>query len=173
VTSSLRGLRRTARVAAYRGFYRLPGRWRRRLVRLFKPRFTIGAVVLVHDRDAPDPGRLLLLLQPPGRGWTLPGGLLNRREEGIAAALRELGEETGIRLSAADLVQGVPNAIVHIDGRWIDLVYLARVPADTPLSIDGAEVYEARFHPIDQLPPLTGPTAELLGHFGIGPGKPR
>jgi hypothetical protein len=58
---------------------------------------------------------------------------------------------------------------VHTDGRWIDLVFEAAVPADVAIRVDGAEVYEARFHPIDALPPLSRSTAELLAHFGIGP----
>jgi ADP-ribose pyrophosphatase YjhB (NUDIX family) len=169
VTSTLRGLRQTVRVAAYSTFYRLPSQWRRRVVRLAKPRFTVGAVVLVRDRDATGAGRLLLLRQPPGHGWSLPGGLLNRNELAVDAAARELAEETGIRLLPDELRQGVPNAIVHTDGRWIDLVFDARVPADTPMTVDGAEVYEAMFHPIDALPPLSVPTAKLLAYFGMGP----
>jgi ADP-ribose pyrophosphatase YjhB (NUDIX family) len=169
VTSALRSLGRTARVAGYRSFYRLPARWRRRLVRLVKPRFIIGAVLLIQDRDAAEPGRLLLLRQPPGHGWTLPGGLLNRRERPAEAAARELAEETGIRLAPDELTEGVPNAVVHVNGRWIDLVFRARVPADVTLTVDGAEVYEAAFHPIDGLPPLSAPTARLLAYFGIGP----
>lgn len=156
-------------MVAYRAFYRLPSRWRRRLVRMVKPRFTVGAVVLVRDADAPEPGRLLLLRQPPGRAWSLPGGLLNRHELAVDGAARELAEETGIRLPTGELSEGVPNAIVHIDGRWIDLVFLTRVPADTPVTVDGAEVYEATFHPIDGLPPLTVQTARLLAYFGMGP----
>jgi len=169
VTSALRGLGHTARVAGYRAFYRLPARWRRRLVRLAKPRFTVGAVVLIRDRDAAEPGRLLLLRQPPGYGWTLPGGLLDYGEQPAEAALRELAEEAGIHLTPDELTECVPNAVVHTDGRWIDLVFEARVPADVALRVDGAEVYEARFHPVDALPRLTGPTARLLAVFGLGP----
>jgi ADP-ribose pyrophosphatase YjhB (NUDIX family) len=153
----------------YRTFYRLPSRWRRRLVRLAKPRFTVGAVVLVRAQDAPEPGRLLLLRQPPGHGWSLPGGLLNRGELAAEGAARELAEEVGIRLPPDELTEGVPNAVVHTDGRWIDLVFEARVPADVETAVDGAEVYEAAFHPIDALPPLTVPTARLLAYFGMGP----
>jgi len=169
VTSALRGLSRTARVAWYRWFYRLPARWRRRLVRLAKPRFIVGAVVLLRDRDAPEPGRLLLVRQPPGHRWSLPGGLLNRNEPPAAAAARELAEEVGIRLAPDELVEGTPNAVVHIDGRWIDMVFEGRVPADVAITVDGAEIYEAAFHPIDGLPPVTVPTAQLLAYFGMGP----
>lgn len=162
-------LRGSLRIAAIRTFYRLPARWRRRLVRLATPGFTVGAVVLVRDAQAPVPGRLLLLRQPPGPGWSLPGGLLNRRELPAAGAARELAEETGIELPPDRLQRAVPFAVVHTRGRWIDLVFEATVPGHDAFTVDAAEVHEAAWHPLDGLPRLTQPTARLLAHFGIGP----
>src|SRR2546423_15228920 len=105
-------------------------RWRRRLVRLGTPGYTIGAVVVVRDADAPTPGRVLLLRQPPGPGWSLPGGLLGRGERPAEGAARELVEETGIKLPAQELRPLVPNAVVHTRGRWAAMVVEARVPAE-------------------------------------------
>jgi hypothetical protein len=48
-------------------------------------------------------------------------------------------------------------------------VFVATVEPDTAVDVDGAEVLEAAFHPVDALPPLTVPTANLLGHYGMGP----
>lgn len=163
-------LRTRVMAAAYPLFYRLPHRVRVRLVRLVAPTFTVGAVVLVTDTEAPGTGRLLLLHQPPGRGWSLPAGVLARGETPVEGALRELAEESGIRLRPEQLRQAVPNALVHHHGRWVDLVFEAAVPASrTTLAVDGAEVLEAAWHPIDDLPPLTRPTARLLGCYGMGP----
>lgn len=166
-------LRHRALAAAYPIFYRLPHRARMWLVRRVAPTYTVGAVVLVHDADRPDEtggGRLLLLRQPPGRGWSLPAGLLARGESPVEGALRELAEESGIELVAADLRAAVPNAMVHHRGRWVDMVFEAAVPAaTTPLRVDGAEVWEAAWHDLAALPPLTDPTARLLGYYGIGP----
>jgi ADP-ribose pyrophosphatase YjhB (NUDIX family) len=162
-------VRTRLRAAVYQTFYRLPGRWRRRIVRLFKPTFTVGAVVLAHDADAGEPGRLLLVLQPPGNGWSIPGGLLDRGERPAESAARELAEETGVRVAPQQLEPANPNAIVHLNGNWIDLVFHARVPATETITIDGAEVLEAAWHPVDNLPPLTVPTARLLARYGIGP----
>src|SRR5215831_19786688 len=102
---------RRARAAAYRTAYRIPARWRRRLVRTVMPKYTIGSVILVRDADAPDPGRMLLLRQPPGHGWSLPGGLLDRGEVPVQTAARELYEEAGVKVPAEDLVAMQPNAI--------------------------------------------------------------
>lgn len=157
------------RAAAYGAFYRLPHGVRRRLVRLVVPKYIIGAVTLVHDAEAAPPGRLLLLRQPPGRGWGLPAGLLQRRERPVVGAARELGEESGVWLPPEQLSPAVPNAVVHAKG-WVDMVFELRVPASaTTLRVDGAEVLEAAWYPLDALPPLTAATANLLAYYGIGP----
>jgi len=158
------GLRRLA----YRLFYALPGPARRRLVRTVMARYTVGAVALVRDRGVPE--QLLLLRQPAAPGWSLPAGLLKRGEQPLDGCVRELAEETGVRLSPADLTPAAPNAVVHTRGRWVDFVFEATVQADRiTLAVDGGEVLEARFHPLDNLPPLTVATARLLSAYGIGP----
>jgi ADP-ribose pyrophosphatase YjhB (NUDIX family) len=163
---------RTRLVAiGYGVFYMIPHQWRSRLVRLVWHKYVVGSVVLVFDSEAPQgQDRLLMLRQPPGRGWTLPAGLLERGETPIAGACREAAEETGIEFAEEDLTPATPNAMVHTKGKWVDMVFTARVPASTTeLSVDGAEVWEAFWHPVDDLPTLTHATARLLGHYGIGP----
>ena len=72
-------------------------------------------------------------------------------------------------MPAEELVAMQPNAIVHTSGRWVDCVFEARVPAGVELAVDGGEVLEAAWYRLDALPPLTLPTARLLGTYGIGP----
>ncbi|MFI7597644.1 NUDIX hydrolase [Actinoplanes sp. NPDC049681] len=160
---------RRLRGAAYQAFYRLPHRVRRRIVRLIVPKYLVGAVCIVRDAEAPEPGRLLLLRQPPGRGWGLPAGLLKKAESPAVGAARELREESGVVIDPDELTPAIPNAIVHPKG-WIDTVFLGTVPASTTdLVVDGGEVLEARWFPLDDLPSLTPNTALLLGTYGIGP----
>ena len=150
----------------YRTFYRLPAKLRRKLVRLVAPTYTVGAVVLVRDHT----DRLLLLRQPPGNGWSLPGGMIDRGERPVECAARELAEETGLSVDVGDLSPAVPNAVAHTRGRWVDFVYQVRVdPNHHQLVVDGGEVLEARWCSVEGLPPLTVPTARLLAHFGLGP----
>ncbi|MFG1652015.1 NUDIX hydrolase [Micromonospora sp. NPDC049275] len=161
--------RATGRAIFYQAFYRLPLPVRRRLVKLAVPKYIVGAVTLVRDSEAAGAGRLLMLRQPPGKGWSLPAGLLNRAEPPVVGAARELFEESGIRLPPSRLRPAAPNAIVHAKG-WVDMVFETEVPASTTdLAVDGAEVFEAAWHPLDDLPKLTWPTARLLAYYDIGP----
>jgi 8-oxo-dGTP pyrophosphatase MutT (NUDIX family) len=67
------------------------------------------AIALVEDDDAPGRTTLLLTLRAAGlrahRGqWALPGGRCDEGETSIEAALRELDEELGLALGAADVL---------------------------------------------------------------------
>ena len=162
-------LPRRLRGVAYQTFYRLPHPVRRRIVRLIVPKYLVGAVTIVRDSEAPEPGRLLLLRQPPGRRWGLPAGLLKKAESPAVGAARELAEESGVVIDPDALTPAVPNAIVHPKG-WVDTIFMGSVPASTtPLVVDGGEVLEAGWFPLDDLPPLTPNTALLLGVYGMGP----
>jgi ADP-ribose pyrophosphatase YjhB (NUDIX family) len=164
--------RRSARIRlrrlVYATIFLIPPRTRRRLVRLVLGRYTVGAVALV--RDAEQPVRMLLLRQPRSVGWSLPAGLLRRGERPVDGCARELAEESGIRLRPEDLTPAVPNALVHTSGRWVDVVFEATVAASTvALEVDGGEIIDAGWYPVDNLPPLTPSTARLLSYYGIGP----
>ncbi len=111
---------RRLRKLGFSAFYRLPAGIRRRLVRLVVGKYIVGAVALVRDSGT---GRLLLLRQPPGLGWSLPAGLLQRGERPVEGCARELYEESGIQVPAEELTPAVPNAVVHHRGRWIDVVF--------------------------------------------------
>ncbi|GIF11821.1 NUDIX domain-containing protein [Actinoplanes teichomyceticus] len=161
---------RQVRGLAYQAFYGLPLPVRRRLARTISPKYLVGAVALVRDTEAAEPGRILLLRQPPGRAWGLPAGLLKRGELPAVGAARELHEETGVRIEPGDLRPGNPNAIVHPGGGYVDTVWFGWVPASsTALVVDGGEVLEAAWFPLDDLPRLTWPTQRLLGVYGLGP----
>ncbi|GAA3296436.1 MULTISPECIES: NUDIX hydrolase [Dactylosporangium] len=161
-------MRGRVRALAYRTFYRLPGRWKRRIVRTFQPTYTIGAVAIVRD---PGLTQLLLLRQPPGAGWSLPAGLMDRGETPVQTACRELREETGLEVPVERMRAATPNAIVHTSGQWVDMVFETEVEPGEELVVDAAEILEAAWHRLDNLPPMTVSTSRLLAHYGIGPYK--
>ena len=79
-----------------------PGRVRRWGVWLAEPRFmvTVGAIVVDES------GRVLLLQHEfrTGSGWGIPGGFMEQGEQPLEALRRELREEIGVELEAAELI---------------------------------------------------------------------
>ncbi|MDY7084368.1 MAG: NUDIX domain-containing protein [Actinomycetota bacterium] len=146
----------------------MPSPVRLAVARLVAPKYLVGAVAVIRDAETPEPSRLLLLRQPTKHGWSLPAGLLKRHEPPAVGAARELFEETGVRLDPSDLTPGNPNAIVHPVG-VVDTVWFGSVPASTTeLRVDGGEILEAGWFPVDDLPRLTRNTAQLLARYDIG-----
>jgi len=100
-------------------------------------------MTVVALRDA----RVLLVAQPDGRGWALPGGKRQPREPAAVAAARELREETGIAVAPGTLValderidagpftlrpfllDAAPRrrGPAELPGRWVTLAQLGRM----------------------------------------------
>jgi 8-oxo-dGTP pyrophosphatase MutT (NUDIX family) len=70
---------------------------------------TDGDVLLLHGFDPED--------STAGRWWFTPGGGVEDGETLEAAALRELEEETGLRLDAVAPLPGERTAVFDFDGR--------------------------------------------------------
>lgn len=130
--------------SAHRAALRLAHGLRLRWWRLRRPRLG-GCRILALDCAA----RVLLVRHSYGSGqWMPPGGGIGRGEDAVAAARRELLEETGCRLEWAvrlDLVKeelhGADNG-VHI---------VAGLTLDAPRA-DNREIVEAAFFEVDALP---------------------
>ncbi|MGE3691164.1 MAG: NUDIX domain-containing protein [Novosphingobium sp.] len=129
---------------AHRAAFRIAHRLRLQWWRIRRPRLA-GCRVLAFDAE----GRLLLVRHSYGSGkWMPPGGGLSRGEDAIAAAARELMEETQCRLESAVLLAlsseqvGSASNEVHI---------VCGHTADTPYP-DCREVIEARFFDVQALP---------------------
>lgn len=145
--------RRRAYAVVLTIFRWLPPPVRRGLVRAGTPSFTVGAVCAI-DHD----GALLVLRQPHRPGWTLPGGLLERGESASAAVVRELFEETHLRVEV-----GVPLTVkVNARVRRVDVIY--RIAVDRrPDARPGGEATDVSWmRPEEILPTADGPTREVL-----------
>ena len=129
---------------AHRAAFRLAHQLRLVWWRVRRPRLA-GCRVLVFDAEE----RLLLIRHSYGPGkWMPPGGGLGRGEDALAAAARELLEETACHLRFAALLAtsseqaGAASNEVHI---------VFGFTTDQPRP-DGREVIEARFFPVHALP---------------------
>lgn len=94
-------------------------------------------------------GHILLIRHSYGSGaWMPPGGGVKRSEDPVLAAIRELAEETGLRLVEARMVTQV---VEHLHGAR-NHVHIVAGRADAEPQADRREVLEARFHDPDALP---------------------
>ncbi|MFD3920218.1 NUDIX domain-containing protein [Streptomyces sp. NPDC058595] len=114
--------------------------------------FAGGHVLLIERGWDPFAGR-----------WALPGGYANAGEEVLKAAVRELGEETGIVISTAELRQVGPYHAPGRDprGRVVTIAYTATLPALVPPTA-GDDATNARWWPLDALPDLAFDHDQIL-----------
>lgn len=113
--------------------------------RIRKP-LLIGCRVLAFDAA----GRVLLVRHSYGSGrWMLPGGGVARGEEPVAAALRELAEETGCALRDPREIAVIEEPLAGTTNR----VHVITGQALGAPQGDGREIVEARFFAPGALPP--------------------
>jgi 8-oxo-dGTP pyrophosphatase MutT (NUDIX family) len=137
-------------LASMRALVQLGYRMRRLLVGALRLR-TSGVKVMLFNGA----GELLLVRHAyvDRELFLLPGGGIGRHESPAAAAAREIEEELGIGVS------GLAPVSVHFSGAEgkRDTVHLFKAKADGEPRPDGVEVVEARYFPLDRLPPNVSP----------------
>lgn len=134
----------------HRAGLRLAHAVRRRWWRLAKVKLN-GCRILAFD----DAGRVLMIRHSYGSGnWMLPGGGIDRGEDPLAAALRELREECGCQLDQPRLFAVVEEPLYGTVNR----VHLVSGMAKGAPRGDGREVIELGFFSGDQLPQPLSPT---------------
>jgi len=151
-----------------RGFGHLPSRARRFVIRWASPTWTAGAVAILERDD----GRWLMVSPVYRKGWSLPGGLIDRGEDPATAVIREFAEELGITIA----VTGDPWIVYDSVMRRVDAVFRAELVDNTDLDairvqtpeLDGVGWFEP------SAPPALGPEAEdaLTLHSAVTSGGP-
>lgn len=112
---------------------------------------TLGTRTLVLDGE----NRVLLVRHTYAPGWLLPGGGVERGETLHDACVRELREEAGIVALGDPLLHGVFLNDHNFKGDHV-ACFVVRQFRQEPFA-PNAEIAEARFFPVDQLPEGTTP----------------
>lgn len=100
-------------------------------------------------------GEVLLIRRgkPPRMGeWSLPGGRIEPGETAVAAALRELMEETGVAARITGLLDVVDGIFPEAGRHYVLIDYAAEWLSGEPVA--GDDALEARFVPLDQVEAL-------------------
>lgn len=132
--------------------------------RIYFPDLKVAVAVIVEQDE-----KILLVkrgIEPHQGLWTLPAGFMDAGEDAQRAAERECLEETGLHVSAGDLVT-IISGQEHSRGAHLVIVYKAEVVGGNLNASDDA--LEAAFFGPDNLPPLafeaTVKSVEIwLGH---------
>lgn len=117
--------------------------------------------VIIHD---PLRGVVLVRRGTPPYGHALPGGFVEEGETVEQAAVREALEETGLHIVLEGLL-GVYSDPAR-DPRRHTLSTVFTASARNPEAVKGGDdAAEARFYPLDDLPPPVFDHALILDHF--------
>jgi ADP-ribose pyrophosphatase YjhB (NUDIX family) len=118
----------------------------------------VTAVVLKDDQ-------LLLVRRADNGAWTPVTGIIDPGEQPADAAVREVVEESGVRVVPERLAGiGVTDLVVYDNGdqsQYLDLTFRMRWTDGDPYPADG-ENTEARWFPLDALPPMS---SEMTGRI--------
>ena len=118
----------------------------------------VTAVVLKDDQ-------LLLVRRADNGAWTPVTGIIDPGEQPADAAVREVVEESGVRVVPERLAGiGVTDLVVYDNGdesAYLDLTFRMRWTDGDPYPADG-ENTEAKWFSVDALPPMS---AEMTGRI--------
>jgi ADP-ribose pyrophosphatase YjhB (NUDIX family) len=137
-----------------------------------RTRVKVGAGAVVEG----EPGTILLERRRDNGMWGLPGGAVNPGETLAEAALREIAEETGLRVRITGFL-GIYSdpadmrMVRYPDNgdlaQLVDVIFTAAVVSGDLRASD--ESLEVRFFPLDDLPEDIVPPAERpLRHYRDG-----
>ena len=117
-----------------------------------RPAVTADCIVITKE---PDPKVLLIERgDEPFKGcWAFPGGFMNMDETTEQCAIRELEEETGLRVSEVHQIGAYSKVDRDPRGRTITVAYLAII--DEPVAVTGQDdAAKAEWWPLSDLPHL-------------------
>lgn len=125
-----------------------------------RPAVTADCIVMTKDDDP----KVLLIERghEPFKGcWAFPGGFMNMDETTEQCAIRELEEETGLKVNEIKQIGAYSKVDRDPRGRTITVAYLALV--DEPLPVRGQDdAAKAQWFSIKNLPKLAFDHEEII-----------
>lgn len=126
------------------------------------PRPSVTADCIVITREAEPKVLLIQRGGEPFKGcWAFPGGFMEMDETTEQCAIRELEEETGLKIDEVRQIGAYSKVDRDPRGRTITVAYLALV--DAPLPVKGLDdAAKAQWFPLSALPALAFDHADIL-----------
>ena len=125
-----------------------------------RPAVTADCVVITRD----DEPKVLLIQRgnEPFKGqWAFPGGFMNMDETTEQCAIRELEEETGLKVSKIKQIGAYSKVDRDPRGRTVTVAYLAII--NKPETVKGLDdAAKAQWFPISALPKLAFDHEEIM-----------
>ena len=126
------------------------------------PRPAVTADCIVITREAEPEVLLIERGDEPFKGcWAFPGGFMNMDETTEQCAIRELEEETGLRVSEVYQIGAYSKVDRDPRGRTVTVAYLAIV--EKPIAVTGQDdAAKAQWFPLSDLPELAFDHADIM-----------
>ena len=125
-----------------------------------RPAVTADCIVITGEAEP----KVLLIQrgeQPFKGGWAFPGGFMNMDETTEQCAIRELEEETGLKVSKVNQIGAYSKVERDPRGRTVTVAYLAIV--DAPIAVNGQDdASKAQWFPLSALPELAFDHADIM-----------
>ena len=117
------------------------------------PELTFIEVLLIERANTP-------------HGWALPGGFVDEWEMVETAAIREVKEETGLKISLDELLYVYSNPKRDTRQHNVSIVFTTELsPDDEPTPRAGDDAQQAKFFNIKSVPKLVFDHAKILDDF--------
>ena len=125
-----------------------------------RPAVTADCVVITKEAEP----KVLLIQRgaDPYKGcWAFPGGFMNMDETTEQCAIRELEEETGLKVTTIQQIGAYSKVDRDPRGRTITVAYLAII--DKPAQVTGQDdAAKAEWFPLSALPELAFDHADII-----------
>ena len=125
-----------------------------------RPAVTADCAVITRETEP----KVLLIqraIEPYKGCWAFPGGFMNMDETTEQCAIRELEEETGLKLDTMHQIGAYSKVDRDPRGRTITVAYLAII--DKPVQVNGQDdAAKAEWFPINNLPHLAFDHQEIM-----------